>query len=149
MLPTLIEDPFSDGDWIFEPKLDGYRVLALVQDGRVSLRSRNWTDFTPKFPDIASELQGPGEAVLDGEIVAINDEGLPDFQLLQNSANWRFRSASERQPRALVYYVFDLLSSNGRDLLRVPLTERKELLSKAVNPGNDVKLVEYVVYQIS
>ena len=85
MLATLIKEPFDHPDWIFEVKWDGYRAIAEIQDGSVSLYSRNRISFNQKFSPITDSLKKfRFEAVLDGEIVVVDDQGHPDFQMLQD-----------------------------------------------------------------
>ena len=85
MLATLAKEPFDHPDWVFEVKWDGYRAVAEIKEGRVALYSRNLLSLTQKFAPIAESLQTlPFEAVLDGEITMVDEEGQADFQLLQN-----------------------------------------------------------------
>jgi bifunctional non-homologous end joining protein LigD len=137
MIPTLIAQPFSDPDWVFEPKLDGYRTIAFLREGRVQLLSRRGLDATPSFAAIAGELrdQAQKQLVLDGEIVALDDAGRPSFQHLQNRGN------NPQIP--VLYYVFDLLYLDDYDLQAVPLEYRKTALEAAVMPSERIRLVEY------
>ena len=147
MLARVADKPFSHPDWLFEPKLDGYRVLALLRQGKVTLLSRNGVDLTTALPVVAGELgvQPQEELVLDGEIVAINEHGLPDFGLLQESINLeRIQLDHLLSGATVVYYPFDLLYMDGTDLQRVPLLQRKMLLSEVLIPGDHVQPVEYV-----
>ena len=113
MLATLVKEPFNHPEWLFEVKWDGYRALAEIQAGKVSLYSRNQISLNQKFLPIAEALQKFGfEAVLDGEIVVVDDQGAPNFQMLQNYQ----KSGSGH----LIYYVFDLLYFQGHDLLTCP-----------------------------
>lgn len=148
MLARMADNPFSNPDWIFEPKLDGHRATAYLNNGVVTLRSRTGRDITGQFPEVVDELQAqPGtEWVLDGEIVALNDDGLPDFGILQRHLDPRERGNLERLHVApmLVYYPFDLAHLDGRSFDGVPLRRRKALLERAVIPGERVKLVDYV-----
>ena len=148
MLARLIEKPFSDPGWLFEPKLDGFRVLALLRNGTVTLRSRNGTDLTEKFPDIVRGLsvQPEDELVLDGEVVALTPAGLPDFGLLQRSIDLpsAARMASVGEPAAIKYYPFDVLHLDGMDLTKLPLHERKALLARVLLPADFVEPVEFV-----
>ena len=125
MLATLVEKPFDRPGWLFEIKWDGYRALAEVKRGSVRLYSRNDKTLNEQFPPIAEALAAlPFDALLDGEIVALDKSGKADFQLLQNY----LRSGRGE----LVYYVFDLLYYNGRDLRVLPLTRRKSVLRQVV-----------------
>ena len=147
MLARAADKPFSHPEWLFEPKLDGYRVLAFLRRGEVSLLSRNGIDLTAALPTIASELadQPEEEMVLDGEVVSINEDGLPDFGQLQQSMNPDRTGAGISQGTAtLVYYPFDLLYAAGRNLHRVPLFQRKMLLAQVLAARDHVQLVEYV-----
>jgi bifunctional non-homologous end joining protein LigD len=123
MLPTLIKKPFDHPDWIFEMKWDGYRAMAEVREGGVALYSRNGLSFNRKFSPVVDSLKKLRfDAVLDGEIVAVDGRGHPDFQLLQD-----FQSTGKGH---LLYYVFDLLHLEGHDLTGLPLLKRKELLKQ-------------------
>lgn len=120
MLATLTDKPFDDKDWLFEVKWDGYRALAEVKKGKVALYSRNKIDFTQRYKSISealAELQH--DVVLDGEIVAMDKDGVSRFQLLQEYT---------KTPVQLTYRVFDLLFLDGTDLRTMPLLERKKLL---------------------
>ena len=88
MLAALVDKPFSDPKWLFEPKLDGFRIPAFIQNGEVSLRTRNGNDYTGHYPWVAQDLAvyAGSEMVVDGEMAALNDKGLPDFNLMQHSA---------------------------------------------------------------
>jgi ATP-dependent DNA ligase len=106
--------------WVYEIKLDGYRAVAVKTGGKVSLFSRNHKSFNKRFPRIVEGLADlPDETVIDGEVVALDVNGRPNFNLLQN-----FRDAASQ----IVYYAFDLLFCQGRDLTRLPLKERRDLM---------------------
>lgn len=138
MLATLVEAPFDDPDWIFETKWDGYRIVARIDDGDVTLLSRRGKDVTRDYPRVAAALAKLGRArraVIDGELVALDKRGRSRFQLLQNAANTRTR---------LVYYVFDLLFLNGRDLRGLPLVARKRALKSLLVPGRVVRYSRHV-----
>ena len=143
MLATSGKKPFSDPDWIFEPKLDGYRVLAFVKKGKAKLISRNGIDVSDQYPAIMSDLDKlpPKDYILDGEVVALDRSGRPRFQYLQNRLNLKSTGHSEFQ---IVYYIFDLLYLDGYDLRSVALSRRKEVLAKAVAPSGHVRLIEYL-----
>jgi bifunctional non-homologous end joining protein LigD len=145
MLATLAKSPFSNPDWLFEPKLDGLRAITLIQNGRSRVISRNGRDVTRGYPSLAEELTGqPGEMVLDGEIVAPDDEGRPSFQRLQQRMNLQndadIRRADVQVP--VVYYVFDLLYLDGYDLRAVPLEERRRQLEIALVPSYRVHFID-------
>lgn len=121
MLATLVDKAPKEGEWIYEIKWDGFRALAFCNKGKVSLLSRNDKSFNERFSPIVADLEKlKVNAVLDGEIVVLNDFGISSFESLQN---WQNRSNGE-----LVYFVFDLLWLDGKSLLHLPLWKRKELL---------------------
>jgi DNA ligase D-like protein (predicted ligase) len=113
-------------DWIYEIKLDGYRAIAFKRRGELHFRSRNDNDFSSRYPAIAAALQAlPDETVIDGEVVALDEEGRPSFNVLQN-----FGSTSAN----LFYYVFDVMVLSGRDVTKEPLAKRRELLEQKILP---------------
>ena len=128
-------DSLPDSDhWVYELKLDGYRAIAFKRDGAVHLRSRNDNDFSGRYPGVVKGLaKMPDNTVIDGEIIAFDDEGRPSFNALQN-----YGSA----PAPVVYYVFDVMVLAGRDVMCEPLESRRALLEQKVLP----KLSEPVRY---
>ena len=147
MMAGVARKPFSGPDWLFEPKLDGFRVVAYVRPGNVTLLTRNGIDITTRLPDLVADLESQPveEMVLDGEIVALDDDGLPDFGLLQRSISLEKTNISRGQiGNGVVYYPFDILHYNGRNLRKVPLGHRKGLLEQLLVPGGHVKPVEFV-----
>ncbi|GAA4730877.1 DNA ligase D [Flavisolibacter ginsenosidimutans] len=130
MLATLINEPFDDNNWIFEIKWDGYRAVAYCNGKDVSLVSRNLKPFTEKYAPVAKALKELKiKAVLDGEIIAVDEKGLANFQLLQNWQN---------TPSRLQYFVFDVLWLNGKDVTHLPLIERKALLKELLPAGHEI-----------
>jgi bifunctional non-homologous end joining protein LigD len=116
---------------LYELKLDGYRAIAFKSGGRVHLRSRNDKDFTARYPAIASALSTlPDDTVIDGEVVALDPTGKPSFNLLQN-----FGQRDVTPKASLVYYVFDVLTIAGRDVMNEPLSMRLDLLAAKIMPG--------------
>ena len=137
MLATMAGEPFDKEGWLFEIKWDGYRAIAEIEHGRVRLYSRNSLSFETKFPPVVDELRRLGhDAVLDGEIVVFDDEGKPQFQLVQ--------SYQKTGKGALAYVVFDLLYLDGQDLRRLPLVERKDRLADLVKKLSSVHLSEHI-----
>ena len=123
MKPRLMERPPTAGEWIYELKFDGIRAIAVKDGDKVNLISRNQNELKGRFPDIAAAVtELPArECVLDGEIVALDEDGRSSFQLLQGLE-------MERRKSPVRFYVFDLLQLEGKSLLQTPLTRRKELL---------------------
>ena len=143
MLATLVGAPFDDPDWQFEVKWDGFRVEAVVDRGDVRLWTRGEQDAARYF---GSFLDGPSwldarQAVVDGEVIALDDRGEPDFALLQARIKGR-TTADASTP--FVYEVFDLLHLDGRSLLDEPLDERRRLLAGVVRPDPRVRLSEHI-----
>ena len=139
MLATLVDDPFDNANWIYEIKWDGYRAIGNVLDGEVELISRNLKPFTDRYKPVADALSGlKVSAVFDGEIVAVEERGLANFQLLQNWMN---------TPEAhLQFFIFDILWLDGYDVTALPLTERKALLQKVLPPNHEIlKFSDHVV----
>jgi bifunctional non-homologous end joining protein LigD len=133
MLATLVDEPPGNGEeWLYEVKWDGFRALAYIDKGRVELRSRNNKVFDKKFYPIHDELKKwKTSAVLDGEIIVVNEKGLPDFTALQT---WRSEADGD-----LVYYAFDILWYDGYDLMNAPLDERRKILKRVVPAGGMVR----------
>lgn len=131
-LATLVDSPPADPDaWAWELKFDGYRLLARVDGGEVRLFTRNGNDWTAKMPQLARALAAleVDSAWIDGEVLVLDSNGVPDFQALQNA----FDAKAVSQ---LVYYAFDLPFAHGRDLRALPLVERHELLRAVVGQAS-------------
>jgi ATP-dependent DNA ligase len=131
-------DALPDSErWLYELKLDGYRAIAFKRNGTIHLRSRNDNDFSRRYPSVVKGLARlPDNTVIDGEVVAFDDDGRPSFNALQN-----YGSAVA----PVVYYVFDVMVFAGRDVMQEPLEKRRELLEKKVLP----KLAEPIRYASS
>jgi bifunctional non-homologous end joining protein LigD len=131
MKARLVEKP-PPGDWLYEIKLDGYRTIAIKEGSRVQLYSRNEKDFVGKFPEVAAAVAKlkVREAIIDGEVVALEPSGRSSFQLLQ-----AYDVGEERPP--ICFYAFDLLRRDGKDLMRLPLVERKAELEKILKGAPD------------
>ncbi|WP_316737463.1 DNA ligase D [Pedobacter aquatilis] len=130
MLATLIDEPFDDADWQYEVKWDGYRALAFINKGKVELLSRNNKTFNDKFYPIYDLLTKQKiNAVFDGEILVLNEKGISNFGALQN---WRSEADGE-----LVFYVFDLLWYNNKNLMDLTLTERQAILADILPTDDD------------
>ncbi|GAM08628.1 hypothetical protein OR1_00900 [Geobacter sp. OR-1] len=138
MLATPALEPFDHPDWIFEMKWDGYRAVAEVREAEAALYSRNLLSLNRKFAPIVEALKACRfEAVLDGEVVAVDERGRPDFQLLQD-----YGSSGSGY---LLYYVFDLLHFQGHDLTGLPLLKRKEILKRVLPSGPRIRFSDHVV----
>lgn len=130
MLATLVDEPFDNENWLFEIKWDGYRAVAYCDGKEVGLISRNLTPFTEKYAPVTDALKKLKlKAVLDGEIVAVDEKGLAVFQSLQNWQN---------TPVRLQYFVFDILWLDGYDITHLPLTERKRILREIIPEDDEV-----------
>jgi bifunctional non-homologous end joining protein LigD len=122
MLATLTDGPFDDAGWIFEDKYDGFRMVAKIEGGKVTLYSRNGKIISHSYIEVARALEGAkGDAVIDGELVALDESGVSHFQLMQNAL---------RHEAKLQYCAFDLMFHDGEDLRGLSLLERKKRLKE-------------------
>src|SRR6478735_7319843 len=130
MLATLVDKPFEEKGWIYEIKWDGYRAVALMDKGKVELKSRNNKSFNEKFYPVYDALKKwKRDAVIDGEVVVLTEQGTADFGALQS---WRSEADGP-----LLYFVFDICWLNGFDLTELSLKERRSILKKHL-PKNDI-----------
>src|SRR6202140_4900753 len=146
-LASLSEKPFSNPDWLFEVKWDGVRGIAYVTNGEVSVRSRPGRDISLEYPevrDLTSQLDAT-EAIIDGELVALDAAGRSNFQKLQNRAGVRNPSQQLLESIPTTYYAFDLLYCDGYDLRNVPLEKRKELLKQILHPNSQIRYSEHEI----
>jgi bifunctional non-homologous end joining protein LigD len=149
MLSKLAEEPFDSEKWLFELKYDGVRALAIRDAGSIRLFARSGTDITNRYPEVVLALKAHpfDRFVIDGEIVAINDDGHPDFQLLQT----RMHVNDQRQVARLSYavpvryFVFDLLAFDSYDTRALPTEQRKQLLSELIMGDGPVRYCDHVV----
>lgn len=147
MLATPADQPFDSPAFSFEPKWDGVRTIAFVDGGVVRLQTRNLLDCTAQYPEahgIAEALTGGYQAIVDGEIVALDEKGVPSFQRLQPRMHVQDESAVKRLRKStpVRYQVFDLLWLDGRDLAGEPLRERQRLLESTLTPMGAISRVE-------
>ena len=144
MLASLVDKPFDRPGWLWEPKLDGIRALAFVDDGKVELRSRRGVDVTKQYPGLVEALkrQPVKSLLLDGEICALDADGVPRFQLLQPRINLlRGDNTRVDAENPVVFFAFDVLYLDGYDLKSVPLRERKALLHSRVQVLDNLRLL--------
>ena len=144
MLATSIDAPFDSPDWLFEIKWDGYRAIGFIDRGRFRLVSRNQNDLTEQYSDLSNlpDAVRAKAAVLDGEIVVLDEQGRASFSLMQQRTGFRERGrrATPRPEVPVLYYVFDLLYLDGYDLRRVPLEDRKRALAAIVRENDSVRV---------
>lgn len=137
MLATLVDEPFTDSGWQFELKLDGYRTLAYLNNGQVDLRSRKNNSFNKQFDTVQKALMEWNiDAVIDGEVVVLNEEGRPDFNKIQL---W-----DTQREGHLVYYVFDLLWIDGLNIVNEPLHLRREILRQLMPESGIIRYSDHI-----
>lgn len=149
MLAVLSSTLPQGSDWLYEVKWDGYRSLCFIEKGKVRMVSRRGNPMDAQFPEIARALSQSikaESAIIDGEIVAFDENGVPSFQLLQNHFGFR-RSATIRgeKPQAFNFFAFDLLYLNGYDLRKAALIDRRQLLASIILPNETVKYSEHFI----
>jgi len=147
MLATAIEKPFDDRKWLYEIKWDGYRAVSYIQDRKTRLVSRNRNDLTRQYPELnnlAASINAKN-AVLDGEIVALDEQGRASFSLMQQRTGLHEhgRRAASRPDIPIRYYLFDLIWIDGVDLRRVSLIERKQALASIVKADEVVNYSDH------
>ncbi len=135
MLATLVDKPFDEDGWLYEIKWDGYRAVSFINKGNVEIRSRNDKSFNDKFYPVTEALKElKVNAVVDGEVVVVNEKGIADFGALQN---WRSEADGE-----LYYYLFDVIWFDGKDLSQLSLENRRIILDTIIPEGGIIKLSE-------
>ncbi|MCQ9634143.1 DNA ligase D [Chryseobacterium sp. WG23] len=133
MLATLVDEPFDSDDWLYEVKWDGYRAVSFLKGHKVEIKSRNDKSFNDKFYPIFDELKTMDlDAILDGEIVVVGENGQANFGALQN---WRSEADG-----ILLYFVFDILWYKGKDLTNLELCKRKEILKEVLPDSDSIKI---------
>jgi len=146
MLATLTDDRFSDPDWIYEPKLDGVRLLIYRRDSKVRLMSRNRKERSAAYPEIAEAFgamdAGADDFVVDGEVVAF-DHGVTSFAKLQERMGLQDPDKARATGVEVIYYAFDLLYLDGRDTTRLPLRARKALLRRALAFHDPIRFMRH------
>ncbi len=147
MLAESVDAPFDGDDWLFEIKWDGYRAITFIENGKARLMSRNQNDLTPRYPelkDLPQFIQAKN-AILDGEVVALDEEGRASFSLMQQRTGFRpgGRRGTANADVPVLYYAFDLLYLDGYDWRRVPLEERKRRLASVLIPGNALRYSDH------
>ncbi len=132
MKAKLVEKPPATGDWIYELKFDGIRLIAVKTDKKISLLSRNQNELGARFPEIVEAIKNlpAGECLIDGEVVALDEKGRSSFQLLQ-------AREMEGRKSPVYFYAFDLLQLDGTDLVELPLDARKNVLEKLCGDAGD------------
>jgi bifunctional non-homologous end joining protein LigD len=147
MLAESVDKPFDGAEWLFEIKWDGYRAVAFISGGKVRLVSRNQNDLTARYPELKDlpKFVHAREAILDGEVVALDEEGRASFSLMQQRTGFRpgGRRAAEKADVPVLYYAFDLLYLDGYDWRRVPLEERKAKLASLLTAGDAVRYSDH------
>ena len=150
MLAITADEPFDSPEFAFEPKWDGVRTIAFVDGGLVRLQTRNLLDCTAQYPEahgVSEALTGAYQAILDGEIVALDEKGVPSFQKLQ--PRMHLRSETElrklRKTTPVVYEIFDILWKDGVDLTKRPLRERQQILDESLTPMGNIRRSEQFI----
>ena len=147
MLAESIDEPFDGMDWLFEIKWDGYRAIAFLDGGKVRLASRNQNDLTPRYPELKDLPQfiRAKTAILDGEVVALDEQGRASFSLMQQRTGFRpgGRRSAAKADVPVLYYVFDLLYLDGYDWRGLPLYERKQKLASVLVAGDTVRYSDH------
>ena len=145
MLATLSERPFSDPNWLFEIKWDGVRALAWINDGELTLRARSGSDITAQYPELAglpASFRGQN-AILDGEIAALDARGRSDFEKLQERMHVRAPGQKLLSEFPVVYFAFDLPYCDGYDLRAAPLLQRKQLLQRLLHSSERFRFSDH------
>ena len=142
-----IAEPFDGPDWLFEIKWDGYRAVAFIDNGKVRLVSRNQNELTPRYPELKDlpEFIKAKSAILDGEVVALDEQGRASFSLMQQRTGFRpgGRRGVSNADVPVLYYAFDLLYLDGYDWRKVALEERKKKLASILVAGDSLRYSDH------
>jgi bifunctional non-homologous end joining protein LigD len=149
MLATLVDAPFSNPEWLFETKLDGVRAISFITNGKARFISRNQIEMTAQYPelaDIAKTIRG-SSVILDGEIVALDKNGVSRFQLLQPRLGRKNAGEIERLAATtrIAFYVFDLLYLDGFDLTGCALIDRKTTLEQVLDSSRNIRFSDHII----
>jgi len=147
MLAASADEPFDSPDFIYEAKWDGVRTIAFVDGGEVRLQTRNLLDCTKQYPEatqLAEAMTGGYQAIVDGEVVALDEKGVPSFQRLQPRMHVSDEATVRKLRRStpVVYEAFDLLYLDGEDLTKRPLRDRLRLLDESLTPMGAIRRSE-------
>jgi bifunctional non-homologous end joining protein LigD len=147
MLATIGDRPFSDPNWLFEIKWDGVRALAWINNGALTIRARSGAEITARYPELASlpAAIAASQALLDGEIAALDAQGRSDFGLLQERMHVRAPAETLISRVPVIFFAFDLLHCDGYDLRRSPLIERKQLLQRLLHATDRIRFSDHQV----
>ncbi len=147
MLATAIDEPFDGPEWLFEIKWDGYRAVAFIESGKVRLVSRNQNELTARYPELKDlpDFVKAKNAILDGEVVALDEQGRASFSLMQQRTGFRpgGRRTATNADVPVLYYAFDLLYLDGFDWRRVPLEIRKKKLASILVTGDFLRYSDH------
>lgn len=151
MLAGIIEKPFDDPNWLFEIKWDGYRAVSFIKNGEVRLVSRNQNDLGPRYPELKAlpKFVDAKGAILDGEVVVLDEHGRSSFSLMQQRTGIRAhgRQGATRNDLPILYYVFDVIYLDGYDLRRVTLDDRKRVLRDIIKDGEVIRFSDHYAGQ--
>jgi bifunctional non-homologous end joining protein LigD len=150
MLAAIIDKPFDDDAWLYEIKWDGYRAIAFLDGKSLRLVSRNQNDLTAAYPELHSlpEHMQARTAILDGEVVALDEQGRSSFSLMQQRTGVGEGARRIRRTRddiPVVYYVFDVLYADGYDVTQVDLEKRKQLLASILQPNDLIRYSDHYI----
>jgi bifunctional non-homologous end joining protein LigD len=147
MLATSVDEPFDGPDWLFEIKWDGYRAIAFVENGKLRLVSRNQNELTQRYPELKDlpRFVHAKTAILDGEVVALDEQGRASFSLMQQRTGFRpgGRRGATNADVPVLYYAFDLLYLDGYDWRKVALEERKKKLASLLDTGDSIRYSDH------